>query len=67
MKKIKKEKLSIQKVTITELDTAQMNRVNGGSEYNTGADPDTTATIDTDTKLSGPRLTYTTCSSIRSH
>lgn len=68
MKKIKKEKLSLQKATVVELNSTQMHIINGGSEYNTVNDPDTMDTIGSDTKVnSGPRLTYTTCSSVRSH
>ena len=60
MKKIKKEKLSLQKATIAELNTVQMIKINGGSDSDTITTTDTT----NDTSdVTNPRLTYTTCSS----
>ena len=59
MKKIRKEKLRLQKGTVVELNNSQMSTINGGSEYDS---------INANTEYSpqsGPRLTYTTCSSVK--
>ena len=65
MKKIRKEKLSLQKATIVELNNLQMLKINGGTDYNTSTDPDTDPDTGgtTGVATSNPRNTFTTCSS----
>ncbi|MFC4816579.1 MULTISPECIES: class I lanthipeptide [unclassified Flavobacterium] len=64
MKKIRNEKLSLQKTSIVELNSLQMHTIYGGTNYNTGNDP---ITVDNETELftSNPRNTFTTCSSVK--
>ncbi|HKX86616.1 MAG TPA: class I lanthipeptide [Flavobacterium sp.] len=59
MKKIKKEKLSLQKATVTELNHTQLIRIKGGDD----SDPVTTTTDDQNTN--NPRNTYTLCSAVK--
>lgn len=63
MKKIRNEKLTLQKTSIVELNSLQMHTIFGGTNYNTSNDPET---LGNDTGiLSNPRNTFTTCSSVK--
>lgn len=64
MKKIRNEKLSLQKASIVELNSLQMHTVYGGTGYNTSNDPETLGN-DTGILTSNPRNTFTTCSSVK--
>ncbi len=64
MKKIKKQKLILQKKSIVELNVSQMNKIIGGTgDANNTIDPSATTSIDT-TGIN-PRTIFTTCSSNR--
>ncbi|MFC4816580.1 MULTISPECIES: class I lanthipeptide [unclassified Flavobacterium] len=61
MKKIKKEKLSLQKATVTELNYSQLIRIKGGDD----GEPFTTNCTTDDNNTNNPRNTYTLCSAIK--
>lgn len=63
MKKIKKQKLILQKTSVIELNVSEMNKIIGGTgDVTTINDPSATISIDTGIN---PRTIFTTCSSNR--
>lgn len=61
MKKIRKEKLSLQKATVTELNYTQLIQIKGGDD----SDPVTTNDTTDGTNSNNPRNTYTLCSAVK--